>query len=188
MYVMSVLGTIVTSALVGSISGIGGAILGAWMNGRSQMAGLHVSILADNQRARTAEKRRIYGRCLAALNDASVQSASGRLLPTGVHHIFEQIEQHKLLIQQCMNVVYEVALIAPQELGQLAIRAATGIGTSRFGTAMADLMEAMRADLGEPALGSGEESQGVGEEPAAPGSDPAGPEAEPPAKTTFDRA
>jgi hypothetical protein len=63
---MSDLGVIVTGVVVGSASGIGGAILGAWMNGRSQMAAFRLNITAEDKRARNSEKRRIYAACLAA--------------------------------------------------------------------------------------------------------------------------
>jgi hypothetical protein len=69
---MSDLGVIVTGVVVGSASGIIGAICGAWMTGRSQIAGLKLGIAAENERAKIAEKRRVYARCIAALHDASL--------------------------------------------------------------------------------------------------------------------
>jgi len=68
---MSDLGVIVTGVIVGSASGIGGALLGAWMNGRSQLSALKLTITAENERARNAEKRRIYARCMAACETAT---------------------------------------------------------------------------------------------------------------------
>jgi hypothetical protein len=65
---MSNVELIVTGVLVGSASGVCGAVLGAWINGRSELAGLRLNIEAQNERARFADKRGIYAQCLAALH------------------------------------------------------------------------------------------------------------------------
>jgi hypothetical protein len=66
---VSDVGVIVTGVLVGSASGIGGALLGAWMNGRSQMASLMLSIAAEDKRARVADKRHVYAAFLTSVNE-----------------------------------------------------------------------------------------------------------------------
>jgi hypothetical protein len=51
---------VVAGVVIGSASGIGGAVLGAWMTGRSQMVGLKLDITAEHERGRRAGLRRIY--------------------------------------------------------------------------------------------------------------------------------
>lgn len=57
---MSDLGGIVAGLVIGSASGIGGAVLGAWMNGRQQMSALKLTIATEDERARTTDRRHGY--------------------------------------------------------------------------------------------------------------------------------
>jgi hypothetical protein len=55
--------TIITGAV--GVTGIGGTLLSA----RWQTAGVKLSIAAEDERARLAQKRRVYAATTAALND-----------------------------------------------------------------------------------------------------------------------
>jgi hypothetical protein len=57
---MSAWATIVTGALIGSVTGIGGAVIGSWMTGKSQIAALRINLSAEDARAKLDEKRRMY--------------------------------------------------------------------------------------------------------------------------------
>lgn len=59
----------VVTGVVG-IAGIGGAILSVKITTKSQAANLRLSIDAENNRARVAEKRRIYATFIACYNEA----------------------------------------------------------------------------------------------------------------------
>lgn len=60
-----------TGILVGSVSGIAGAIIGSWMTGKSQLAILKAQMAAEDARASMAEKRRLYARFLTAISEVS---------------------------------------------------------------------------------------------------------------------
>lgn len=161
---MSDLGVIVTGVAVGSASGILGAICGAWLTARSQMAGLKLGISAENERARIAEKRRIYARCLATFNEAwlspfklkGLVEARAKMLgdPSAILALFDQDKQ---LMTECMNCMFEVALMAPEVVVNLAGTATRRIihNPEQFSKAIENLAFAMRADLGEPPLAEG---------------------------------
>jgi hypothetical protein len=75
---MSDVGVIVTGVLVGSASGIIGTICGAWLTARSQMSGLMLQITAEDQRAKIADKRRVYADFHAALDNLIIGNQSIR--------------------------------------------------------------------------------------------------------------
>lgn len=54
------------AVLITGAVGVGGTALGAWLNGKTQTKTLRLSLDAENDRARLAEKRRIYARCTTA--------------------------------------------------------------------------------------------------------------------------
>jgi hypothetical protein len=152
---MSDLGVIVTGIAVGSASGILGAICGAWLTARSQMAGLKLTISADDERTRLAEKRRIYARCLAALNNAWLGRSYLDVPDADV--ILAYAKEYKVMMGECLNSVFEAALIAPDEIPDIAQDAANGIMNNGkndrpFPNAIDALIRAMRIDLGEPPL------------------------------------
>jgi hypothetical protein len=110
---MSDLGVVVTGVLIGSATGIGGAVLGAWMNGRSQMAGLKLSIAAENERAARAERQRAYVAFLTSVNALSVAL---RVYPHEADDSPKrQYEDLKLLpaAQHLLDTCNELSLIAP---------------------------------------------------------------------------
>jgi hypothetical protein len=66
---MSTTAAVITGILVGSASGIGGATIGAWMTGKSQLTALKAQINAEDVRARISEKRELYISFLAQVNE-----------------------------------------------------------------------------------------------------------------------
>jgi hypothetical protein len=155
------LGVIITGAV--GLAGIGGTILAARMTGTSQIAGLKLSISAENDRSRLAEKRTIYATCLASFEAMRERVVIFKLLDT-------EASQNKpsawatAVAQAASDVAIAVAqlkLIAPATVGPLADALADFLREAP--TTMDDyraadyiqrrgqLCDAMRADLGEPA-------------------------------------
>jgi hypothetical protein len=152
---MSDVGVIVTGVVIGSASGILGAICGAWLTARSQMASLKLSISAEDKRARIAEKRKIYAQCVAALNSAWL--GPGHINVADPDLIVARAREYKEMIRDCLNTVFEVALIAPDDIPDAAQDAVKGItrkdeNGKLFPEAIDRLLRAMRIDLGEPPL------------------------------------
>jgi hypothetical protein len=135
------------TAVVG-LAGIGGTLLAARITGRSE----------DN-RAKVAEKRRIYANCLAALSvqyEANILKVETSKLsfPQDLATIFGSSGD---LDRAAMNAVFEVQLIASFDVAKLAaktletlFRATPGSERNAWATAIALLVAAMRTDLGEP--------------------------------------
>ncbi len=133
------------------VAGIGGTILAAWMTGKRQTANLKLSINAENQRARVAEKRRIYASCQASFN---------RLLAAARRPQHDDAELDSAAAG-ASAAVSELVLIAPDDIGQQAETIRRYLGTYVAGTAggadtdaklprlSKQLIAAMRADLGE---------------------------------------
>jgi hypothetical protein len=141
----------IVTGIVG-LAGIGGTL---WSGKRS--------ITAENQRARLAEKRRVYARFFAAITDLLVLSDSAS---QSKHR-----ERKKPELNQAMglavNAMSEVLLIAPEQLGQLSLdhgekavnavtKALEDPGSNFYFTwEPQDLLNAMRADLGDPPIQMG---------------------------------
>jgi hypothetical protein len=141
MNVMSDLGVVVTGVVIGSASGIGGALLGAWMNGRSQMAGLRVQLAAEDANAHRADKRQIYGRVLA---DAT------ELIRTN----YFDTDNHVALVRVASSV-NELRIVAPPDVVRLANRYVSAAADTRPDSPdtgqlglRRQFLRAMRADLG----------------------------------------
>jgi hypothetical protein len=164
MVAMSDLGVILTGVLVGSASGIGGAICGAWMTARSNLPALKLSINAERERARLADKRQVYARYMASLTDVIV---AGSKLGDSVD---VSPEEHKAMAVALADsegpmiaAMSEVKLIAPDDLGRLADEVASKVSRAMgaleqdvnsdfvFAPLSERLLKAMRADLGETA-------------------------------------
>jgi hypothetical protein len=162
---MSNVGVIVTGVLVGSVSGVAGAVLGAWVNGRSGLAGLKLNIEAENERARFADKRMIYAQCLAALDNC--KHSLGRLRQLrGAAGFAVAVDEYNRAWQDCAAKVNELGLVAPDKVRFVAVtasgrlyRLAELVESSqeqfrsievKYFKAEDCLREALRADLGMP--------------------------------------
>jgi hypothetical protein len=66
---VSTIATIAAGVLVGSVSGITGTVIGAWMTGKSQMATLRINIDAENGRRKRDERRILYSGFLTTLTE-----------------------------------------------------------------------------------------------------------------------
>jgi hypothetical protein len=150
-------GTVIAGA-VGAIGGVGATLAGAWMNGRSQMAGLRLGIAADNDRAKVAEKRRIYAACLTALSD-DLSAAIRRETFANT----EETGKYGAALLTALNAVSELQLVAPSEVGRCGgtalvrlnhLKHFTDEARQAFVRALVELTKAMRADLGESPLTS----------------------------------
>jgi len=145
------------------LAGIGGTL---WQGKRSReasskdlnhslevgAANLITSINADNERARIAEKRRIYASFIATL---------GGLLKTW--NQVNTIPRAEALVGS-LAAAAELRLIAPGDLGVkaetvLTIAAASGQIHEKFGILRLLLIYSMRADLGEASPLSPEQEQ-----------------------------
>jgi len=136
---------IVPTAITGAVglAGIGGTLLSARMTGRSDAENLRTSISAEDERAKLAEKRRVYASCLASLTATGLVSTGNSPNPESVTNAF----------MSATCALFEVRLIAPREVGELAGTALGRLLGSEFGgfaDVVTRLTSAMRADLGEP--------------------------------------
>ena len=154
--------------LITGAVGVGGTALGAWLNGRSQTKTLRLSLDAENERARLAQKRQIYANCMAAFSE--VISAITLLMPVSstVKHDVESLQAVRERYHKAADIMYkEVAILwlsAPRNIGRLANRfmdkfleyeqaindrASTDSIIQELWRLRVDLENALRADLGE---------------------------------------
>jgi hypothetical protein len=133
----------ITTGVVG-IAGIGGTL---WSGKRN--------INAENERARRAEKRLIYARCLAGLGDLAAASAMDKSMkenPSSSRATLDDAGKgHMTAYTHATNLYFELMLIAPSTVHDLAYKATTAANHTEknVGTLIGALKEAMRADLGE---------------------------------------
>jgi hypothetical protein len=190
---MSNVGIIVTGALVGSVSGVAGAILGAWVSGKSALAGLKLTIEAEKESARFADKRTVYAQCLAAL-DSCKQSLQRHRELRGTAESAAAAEKYDRAWQDCAAKVNELGLVAPDEVRFVALTASSRLyrlaelassghdefrsTEVRYFKAVDCLREALRADLGmSPGFDLEamiEELASDGQRDRSPGTEPAG--------------
>jgi hypothetical protein len=162
---MSDVGVIVTGALVGSVSGMAGAILGAWVSGRSALAGLKLTIEAEKESTRFADKRTVYAQCLAALDNCKHSLQRLRQL-RGAAESTAAAEKYAMAWQDCAAKVNELGLVAPDKVRFIALTASSRLYQLaelvessqdkfrdmevKYFKAEDCLREALRADLGMP--------------------------------------
>lgn len=104
--------TLITGAV--GVAGIGGTILAARMTSKSQTANLKPGIGAENERARRAEKRLIYARCLASYEAMLTQVLVFRDAGDRAESLDERSATEMSAVVSAMNVVVaELMLIAP---------------------------------------------------------------------------
>jgi hypothetical protein len=161
---------IVTGIVIGVV-GLAGIVAVYWQGKRAAEAAsenLRRSTDAENERARLAEKRRIYAACQAAFTAMRIESITHRVAyqpPPGQ----EQRDAAELALNQTrramLNATGELLLIAPAAVRKIAADltdsylsyiTATVRGasleepTEPAGHMQSQLYDAMRADLGEP--------------------------------------
>jgi hypothetical protein len=114
---MSSLAPIVTGVLVGAASGIGGTALGAWMNGKSQLAALGVSIRAEDNRIKLADKRQLYARLIVEANE-TILAIYHYSRPGNKSDSQMESERAKLLAaySSMAQAINEIFLIAPPDV------------------------------------------------------------------------
>jgi hypothetical protein len=61
--------TLITGLIIGSVSGIGGAVIGSWMTGKAQLATLRMQLNADENRSRKNDRRQLYVSFATKAND-----------------------------------------------------------------------------------------------------------------------
>ncbi len=160
---MSDVGIIVTGALVGSVSGVASAILGAWVSGRSALSGLKLTIQAQQESARHADKRAVYAQCLTALHNCKHSLQQLQDL-RGTAESAAAAEKYDRAWQDCAAKVNELGLVAPDEVRFVAVTASSRLfrlaeladsGHDEFRSTEVNyfkaedcLREALRADLG----------------------------------------
>jgi hypothetical protein len=126
--------TIITGTV--GIAGIGGTLLSA----RWQTASVKLTIAAEDERAKIAERRRIYVAAYAALSDGlrvMERSADDEVAPA--------------VSISAINAARELELIASADVGRCARDALRGLDEhdgEALVEALAGLVGAMRADLG----------------------------------------
>lgn len=154
-------GTVIPAAVAGAVgvAGIGGTLLSARMTGKSNADILRTSIIAEDARARNAEKRAVYAKFLAAINEMiqvrarmdtyKANDPKGEI-PRDVD------EQSALTFVSAMSANAELELISPAEVREPARELLDIIARNRpgYGDARMQLMIAMRTDLGEPTDGA----------------------------------
>jgi hypothetical protein len=162
---MSDVGVIVAGALVGSVSGVAGAILGAWVSGKSALAGLKLTIEAEKESARLADKRAVYAQCLASLDNCK-HSLQQLRQQRGTAESAAAAQKYDRAWQDCAAKVNELGLVAPDGVRFVALTASGRLyrlaeladsshdefrgAEVRYFKAEDCLREALRADLGMP--------------------------------------
>jgi hypothetical protein len=152
-------GYVITGAV-----GIAGTALGSWLTGRTQTNNLRLSIRAESDRAKVAEKRRIYSRCLAAFGDfinaqVKLHSFTGQSSDSDFGRAL--LGELTTAASEVFKTANELLLIAPKDVGNLADSASDALTRYPGGDPTKDsrvaeyrhlrdqLILAMRADLGE---------------------------------------
>jgi hypothetical protein len=115
-----------------------------------------MSISAENERARLAEKRRVYVSYLAATGDLINSKAKQHALGDDADDAISTALLHEsaAAFTGVLNALGELLLIAPEPVMHLADSAGTilvraGLDADMFREAREQLLQAMRADLGE---------------------------------------
>jgi hypothetical protein len=117
---MTSLAPLVSGILIGAASGIGGAVAGAWINGKSQLSALKLNISAEDKRAKITEKRRLYAQFTARVTELT-DSIYDFSRPDGKSDKKIESERHRLDLADVSlrHVVNEVGLIAPVDLAEM---------------------------------------------------------------------
>jgi hypothetical protein len=148
--------TIVVSGAIAGLVGVVGAIIGARIAGDSARESVRLSIAAEADRVRLADKRQVYARYMAAFSNVLAAAKPPEEGGYGGAN-FTAVRLDAL------TQVNEVVLIAPQPVGKLAGRAIDRLDDYRQGKcdwkALADAVlkayEAFRADLDDEAKPQG---------------------------------
>ena len=149
----------IATAIVTGVVGVAGIIGTFWNGKRAREAAskdLLASINAENQRAKRAERRQVYARHLAACTDAmlarhfSSPGQEGGTIQEGSTITYAYANASL----KAMDTASEVELIAPGEIGDLAIRLVRLIDEADkkltdYLSVRDQLLRAMRVDLGE---------------------------------------
>ena len=131
--------TTLITGIAGGVIGVGGTSLGAWLTGRTQTANLKLSINAERERARIADKRQTYARCLASLTE--VVFAAAKLGDYGDGVGPEERRSLVLALHESLAPMVvatnDMRLVAPESLGELADdvarKVALGVGDMERG-------------------------------------------------------
>jgi hypothetical protein len=156
--------TVASVAITGAVgvAGVAGTIISARIAGKSARDSAGLSINAEADRARLAEKRRIYARALGALDSAALavvaarswraQADSGEESTEALAKAAESRAHANALVGPAHNAVSELRLIAPGGAGALASKALTNVDDfTVYADLQKKLFEALRADLDEEA-------------------------------------
>lgn len=156
-----------------AVAGIAGTL---WQGIRAQKAeakNLTTTLHADAERAKLAEKRRIYAQCLVALNSQyraalAAQAHYPLTVTVGQEGInirpeaAEAIQAHAEASLQAMTAVAELGLIAAPEVAEPAaealamlIKPSADLQVDAIAAKLVELPKAMRADFGEAPLPEG---------------------------------
>lgn len=154
---------VVSGAITGAvgIAGVAGTIIAANIAGNSARQSAGLSIAAEDQRARLADKRRVYARALAALDAATNAAALDRAHKdlssdaTSAKHADDALAA----LVTADEATSELELIAPRSVANLAGQMVISLvgyakGESDDASivkARASLFNALRADLAEEA-------------------------------------
>jgi hypothetical protein len=139
---------IITGAV--GVAGIGGTLLGA----RWQTAGVKLGIEAEDERARRAEKRRVYAVAYAALSDSLMAMSRKEISKSE-----SDVRAFHSASEKASNAAWELQLIASADVSRHARDALNALHEGDGDTlleSLAALIPAMRADLGIDPLDVGD--------------------------------
>lgn len=105
--------SVIVTGIVG-VAGIGGTILATRMMGKNQTANLILSINAQGEHNRLAEKRRIYARYQASLDN--IFFATGRLRIHGGERFKDNFDAMFTEYVELHSALSELRLISAQSL------------------------------------------------------------------------
>ena len=139
----------VVAAITGGVVGLAGIFAATRQSGKS--------IRAEDARAKLAERRRIYANYLATLTQYAGADNRLRAAEDGSKEHEEALRERSQAQTAARTAVQEVTLIAPASLSILAQQVDSQgrnvrdeAGGDRITKAYAEMIIAMRADLGEP--------------------------------------
>jgi hypothetical protein len=154
--------TVTSTAITGAvgIAGVVGGVITARIAGSSARKSAQLNITAEADRARLAEKRRIYARGVGALDTAMLAKGDVRIVQvradSGDAEALAKLDDYRAkenaTLRDALEAASELELIAPRPAVELVRNALVGVSDRDvYAGHREKLVEALRDDLGKEA-------------------------------------